>query len=74
MKIKILKRKDGSFQGSDGEHVNYFWYDAVRVEDQTLIQFGSREGGHEAGETKDLEVVRYERADGRTGYKELGEF
>lgn len=74
MKLKIKKRKDGSFQGSDGENVTYFWYDAVDLENNMLIQFGSREGGHEEGAELELEVVRYERADGRTGYKELGEF
>jgi len=73
MKVRIIKRKDGSFQGSDGENVGYYWYDAVRLEDNMLIQFGSREGGHEEKTEKDLNVVKYERADGKTGYKELSE-
>jgi len=74
MKLKIIKRKDGSFQGSDGEQVNYFWYDGIRLSDDTLIQFGSREGGHAEGETMDLEVVRYEKKDGSIGYKEVAEY
>lgn len=73
MTLKILKRKDGSFQGNDGEHVAYYWYKAVRTSDETLIEFGSREGEHEEGTTKDLNVVRYERGDGKMAWKELAE-
>lgn len=73
MKVKILKRKDGGFQGNDGENVIYYWYDAVRISDDMLIQFGSREGGHEEGSEKDLNIVKYERKDGKTGYKEINE-
>jgi len=74
MKLKIIKRKDGSFEGSDGVPVNYFWYDGIRISDDTLIQFGSREGGHVEGETMELEVVRYERKNGSFGYKEVSEY
>jgi len=71
MRLKILKRKLGNFQGDDGEHIDYYWYDAVRKEDDMLIQFGSREGGHEPNTEHELNVVRYERKDGKMGYKEL---
>jgi hypothetical protein len=69
--LKILKRKDGSFQGDSGEPVSYFWYKAERLSDGMTIEFGSREGGHEEGTEIETELEKFERPGGRIGYKEI---
>jgi len=72
MKVKIRTRKAKPFQTEDGE-VEYFWYDAVCSDDNLLFQFGSRDGGHTVGDELNLELVKYERKDGKFGWKELSE-
>jgi len=72
IKVLIKKHKAKPFQTEDGE-VEYHWYDAVRLSDNLLFQFGSRDGGHAVGEEKELDLVKYERGDGKFGWKELTE-
>jgi len=62
MKVKILKAKEKSFAGDEGEEIKYFWYDAVRLNDQTKFQFGSRKGGHEIGKEYELEIYKSEES------------
>jgi len=71
MQIKIIGKKDGSFQGDDGQKVEYYWYKALRESDGVTIEFGSRDGNHRMNETKDLDIEKTERAGGRFGYKEI---
>lgn len=42
MKIKILEKKPKPFKGSDGEMVNWFWYQTLG-DDQVLREVGSNE-------------------------------
>lgn len=70
-KYKILTRKNGSFQGSSGEQVEYWWYKAVRLADDMTVEFGSRDGGHEEGQEVTLTLEKFERPGGRIGYKEI---
>jgi len=68
-KLTIKKRKDGTFEGTDGP-VPYFWYKAVR-DDGVTIEFGSTDGSHLEGESKELMIEKTERAGGKFGYKEI---
>lgn len=71
MKVRIKSKKAKPFKNNDGDQMDYFWYKAIRIEDDMLIEFGSTDGGHETDAELDLEIVKTERADGKTGYKEL---
>jgi len=70
MKLKITRRKDGSFDGSDGERVPYFWYKAVRPDGVTL-EFGSKNDSYSEGDELELDIEKTERANGKFGYKEV---
>lgn len=70
-KYRILRKKDGSFEGDTGETVAYFWYKALRLSDGMTIEFGSREGGHEPLEEMELNLEKFERPGNRVGYKEI---
>jgi len=60
MKLKILKdSRDGSFQGRDGESVEYFWTKARRVSDEVTLEFGGKQR-YKAGEEVDLELEKQE--------------
>jgi len=71
MKLKIKSVENKPFTSGDGERVDYFWYRAVREDNECTIQFGSREGEHPIGEVVDLDIEKTERADGKFGYKEI---
>jgi len=60
MKVKILKKKQKNFPGDEGNEIEYFWYDAVNLDTQTKFQFGSRNGEHEIGSEKELEIYKAE--------------
>jgi len=70
-KYKIKKVTEKPFRGDDGEDISYFWYRALRLSDNTTIQFGSTFGGLKEGETYDLEIEKYERVGGRLGYRDV---
>jgi len=69
---EIVKVKDGTFVGSDGEDVTYFWVKAKRVSDNVQLEFGTRSDyrGKE-GTTVTLELEKREKSNGRVGYVEL---
>lgn len=54
MKLKIASVKEKPFTDRDGNEQEYFWYQAEKLSDETVIQFGSKNGGHEIGSTVDL--------------------
>jgi len=69
-KVKILKRKDGSFTGDNGEQVEYYWYKGIRLADEVTIEFGSRNGDHEEGSEVAIDLEKYESNSGKIKYKE----
>lgn len=77
--IKVLSKAEGTFIGTDGKEHTYFWYDAVRLSDDTVIHFGSKTGTYELGNEYDLMLGKFERTergkDGKskfvTYYKEM---
>lgn len=77
MKVKIIKKKDGSFESSDGSGlVAYFWYTASRQGTQGApirFQFGSSVGWHEEGAELDLDLYQGENSNGRLVWKEAVE-
>lgn len=70
MKIEIVKKQEKSFTGRDGKPVDYYWY-VGKKEDGTAVRFGSTNGEHEEGETKDLLLEEYEQTNGNKGWKEV---
>lgn len=69
MKIKILARKDKPFKNAQGEMMDYYWYDAVRGEDNVVFQFGSSRQ-YDPGYEGTLDIVKVENRLGRIMYKE----
>jgi len=69
MKIRIIKVTDGSFKGSEGESIPYFYFQAVRLSDEVNFEFGSTVE-HSEGEF-DLNLVKYEKKNGRIAWKEV---
>jgi len=68
--LKIKKIKDGSFEGTDGEKVKYFWVKGETPEGLT-IEFGTKDASHlEEGEVAEVEL---EKTEGPRGfrYKEI---
>jgi len=65
----ITKVTPRPFVGSDGEKRDYYWYRAVRIEDGVTIDFGSQQV-YEVGDNVDIHLVKYEKKDGKIGYKE----
>lgn len=62
---EILKdSKDGSFQGDEGEKINYYYTKAMRVSDGVTLEFGGKLQ-FKKGEKKNLEIEKSERADGK---------
>jgi len=70
MKLKIISMKAKPFKGTDGEQVEYYWYKALRSEDDVTIEFGTTRGEHEIGADVELNIERMERAGGKFGYRE----
>lgn len=73
MKVILKSRKASPFTNDDGEEMQYFWYKAERLSDNVTIRFGSQEGGHVLDEELDLDIEKYERDNGKIGYKETKE-
>ena len=71
MKITILKRTEKSFEGNNGEDVQYAWYKARRHSDQVNFQFGSVDTSHEEGEDYDLNIEKREGQTGKISYHEV---
>lgn len=69
---KIISVKDGTFTGSDGSDVTYFWVKAERLSDGVKLEFGTKTDYRgEIGNTLALELEKRERSNGRIGYVEL---
>lgn len=73
-KLKIVKVRDGSFDGEDGR-IEYWWIKALRLSDGITLEFGSKTGGFEVGEEVEvlLEKTEFLKKNGQTGfrYKEI---
>jgi len=70
MKLQIRKKTEKPFKGDDNLEHEYFWYTAIG-EDGLAISFGSSDGGHEVGERGDFLLEKFDRRDGKVGYREL---
>lgn len=73
MKLTIKSVKVKPFTNDDGEQMNYYWYRAERAYDQVTFQFGSTYENHPIGEELDLDIEKYEKSNGKIGYKEIRE-
>lgn len=71
MKITIKSVKPKPFTNDDGEQMDYYWYRAERSNDMVTFQFGSTDGNHPIGEELDLDIEKYEKSNGKIGYKEI---
>jgi len=71
MKVKILDKQEGNFTGRAGEEVEYYWYKAIRLDNDVNIRFGSRNGEWEKGQTADILIEKHERPNGEFMYKEV---
>lgn len=72
MKIKLTVKKDSrlsSFQGRDGETVDYYWTKGER-QDGVMIEFGGKLP-YKAGKEIEPELEKTERTDGTFSYKEI---
>jgi len=69
-KFTITRVKDGSFEGTDGAKVAYFWIKG-ETEDGLTIEFGTKDGDREVGDT--IEDLQLEKTEGARGfrYKEI---
>lgn len=70
MKVVITKKTDKPFKGEDGELVEYFWYSAT-TSDNLRLQFGSPNNKYEIGQEYEINIGKYEKANGKIGYKEF---
>jgi len=68
-KIKILKVRDGSFQGREGDSIEYYWVKAIRLADDVTFEFGSKKGGDEYEPGKEYEPNLEKTEDGKGGYR-----
>jgi hypothetical protein len=71
-KIKILKVRDGSFQGREGDTIEYSWVKAERLSDNVTFEFGTKKMTYEAGEEAEPEFEKTEDGKGGFRYKEIG--
>jgi len=71
MKIKIIKKRPGDFQGRDGETVEYYWYKAIRSSDEVTIEFGSKDGGLKFDQEIDINIEKSEDPRGGFRYKHV---
>lgn len=71
MKVKILDKQDGSFKGRTDENVEYYWYKAIRLDNDVNIRFGSRNGEWEVGQSADILIEKHEKPNGEFMYKEV---
>jgi len=72
-KLKILKVRNSSFQGREGDTVDYFWVKAERFSDGVTLEFGTKNPDHEAGEEKEIDLEKNEDGKGGYRYKERAE-
>ena len=61
MKLILKEVNARPFKGDDGEVREYFWYKALRQEDNVTLQFGSVDGDHLLGVELELNVEKSER-------------
>lgn len=71
LKLAITEKKPKPFIGKDDQEYDYFWYKGDRQEDGVTIQFGSINGKYEVGQLVDVSLEKFERRDGKIGYKEV---
>ena len=70
-KIKILKVRDGSFDGRDGELVEYYWVKAERLSDGVTFEFGSKNSRYKIGDEPEPDLEKSEDGKGGYRYKEI---
>ena len=69
MKIKIVKKTEKPFKGTDGDMIPYFWYTFLDSEN-VQKEAGSALGDGEEGESYlNANVVKVERRNGKIGWK-----
>lgn len=74
MKLKIVKVKNGDFEGDGGELIEYRWVKAERLSDGVTIEFGTRRTDHVEGTEVDLDIEKTEKPNGKGfKYKEIVE-
>jgi len=71
MRYEILKQDIKPFTTDEGEQMDYYWYKAIREHDEVTIRFGSTNGDYSVGDSYEIDLEKYERKDGNTGYKEV---
>jgi len=71
MKVKILDKQEGDFIGRGGENVEYYWYKAIRLDNDVNIRFGSRNNEWEKGQVADISIEKHEKPNGEFMYKEM---
>jgi len=71
MKYRITKIKEKPFIGSDGETVPYFWYKALRLNDNVNLEFGSTQGGRAVGTDHEITLERRESNTGKLVWREI---
>jgi len=69
-KLKIQRVRDGSFQGRDGEPVEYYWTKGIRLADGVTIEFGGKEKFVE-GQEVEITLEKTEVAGGSYRYKQI---
>jgi len=71
MKLKIVRVKNGDFEGDGGETIVYRWVKAERA-DGVTIEFGTRRTSHVAGAEVDVDIEKTEKPGGKGfKYKEI---
>ncbi len=78
MKLRILSIGRKDFTTDEGDKIEYYRYVAERLSDESVIKFGSKNGGHGVGSTVDLALEKSEGVfpDGKpfTNWKEISGF
>jgi len=68
--VKITGKKLKPFMGDEGEAIDYYWYVAERLDNQTTIKFGSMYPNKEIGESiQQIDLEKSERVSERAGIK-----
>lgn len=68
---KIVRVKDGSFDGDDGR-VNYSWVKAKRIRDGVTVEFGTRKDYSTLINSEvELDLEKTEKPGGGFRYKEI---
>jgi len=72
--LTILDKKLKPFKTEEGEMRDYYWYKGERKDNEVSIRFGSTNPDHEIGDEIEIDIEKFERKDGKFGYKEINIF